>query len=164
MKRIVAALSLSSLVLAGCGFTPMYSTTSGLEAGAIEIAQIDGYGGNAMRKELLMLLRPGLPGVDGGLLEVDAEEDIRNFDFSPTGTTSRTRITVVAKYTLTTADGVLSGRVEGEANTAPADLPYADIAARREASTKAALDAATKLADDLRLKSGDPSAFTPVSG
>ena len=106
-----------------------------------------------------MLLRPGLPGVSSGTLEVTAEENIRNFDFQPQGTTSRTRVSLSAKYQLVTPDGILQGNVTGSANIVGTSLPYQDVTARREAFSKAGLDAATKLAEELRLKSGNPDAY-----
>ena len=102
MKRIAAAVCLASLTLAGCGFTPMYSNFDTAEMGSIQIAEIEGYTGHAMRRELLMQLRPGLPGVESGVLVVETKEAVQNFDFTVTGTTSRTRVTLTAEYTLTT--------------------------------------------------------------
>lgn len=157
MKRIAAAVCLASLTLAGCGFTPMYSNFDTAEMGSIQIAEIEGYTGHAMRRELLMQLRPGLPGVESGVLVVETKEAVQNFDFTVTGTTSRTRVTLTAEYTLTTPDLVYKGSVQGRANIAPPRAPYADVASRRDASAKAALEAASKLADQLRLETGKSS-------
>ena len=157
MKRIAAALCLSSLTLAGCGFTPMYANLDTTEVGSIRISEIEGYAGHAMRRELMMQLRPGLPGVESGVLVVETDESIQNFDFQINGSTARTRVTVAAKYTLTTPTNVWRGRVEGTSNIAPSTQPYSDITARRDASAKAALEAAIKMADQLRFNTGKSS-------
>ncbi len=155
MKPIFAALiGASILSLSACGFTPLYSTESGQEAGSIQIAQIDGYGGHELRRELLMLLRPGVPGVESGTLEIEYDEDTQDFQLRPSGLTSRTRITGTAKYRLRTPEGSLSGTVRSSANLAPSNLPYADISARREASAKAAISVAQRVVDELNVKAG----------
>ncbi|MAP93808.1 MAG: hypothetical protein CMK07_02560 [Ponticaulis sp.] len=159
MKAIAAALLTSTLTLASCGFTPLYSTENGAVAGSIQIPEIEGYAGHQMRRELLMLLRPGLPGIDSATLEVIYDEDVLDFAFRNDGTTSRTRIEGKADYVLTTADGVMTGTINSSANLAPSTTPYADISARREASVKAALDAATQLANELRIRTGRGDAF-----
>tara|TARA_B100000678_G_scaffold276167_2_gene268727 strand:- start:314 stop:826 length:513 start_codon:yes stop_codon:yes gene_type:complete len=161
MKTFAAAalFALSSLSLAGCGFTPLYSDADGLESGSIQISEIEGYAGHAMRKELLMQLRPGVPGIESGRLEVFYDERVRDFDIRPSGLTSRTRVTLRGTYILTTPDGVISNDLETSANLAPSRLPYADITARREAQTKAAMLMATRIAEDLQLKAADPDAY-----
>lgn len=164
MKPIFAALmSASVLLLSACGFTPLYSTEGVESTGPIQIAQIDGFGGHELRKELLLLLRPGVPGVESGTLVISYEEETRDFQLRPAGLTSRTRISGMAEYELTTPKGVIKGNVTGVANIAASDTPYADISARREASAKAAIDAAQRLADELFIKAGQPEAYRSLS-
>jgi hypothetical protein len=132
----------------------MYSSESLTTDGSIQIPEIEGFAGHVMRRELLMLLRPGVPGVESGVLTVLSEEESRDFAFQPTGANSRTETRNRARYVLRTPEGVIRGAVVGSASFSAPSTPYADITSRREASSKAAVDAAQLLAEDLLLKAG----------
>ena len=162
MKRLAGAfLCLAALSVSACGFTPMYSTDMAASEGSIQIPEIEGYSGHMMRKELVMLLRPGVPGVQNGVLTVIYDEKTRDFAFQPTGSNSRTETRTDASYVLETPEGVYRGKVTGSASFSAPTTPYADITARREASAKAAIDAAQLLVEDLLLRTGTTRA-TPV--
>jgi len=164
MKKLAGALlSLSVLTVSACGFSPVYSTVDAENNGSIQILQIDGYAGHAMRNELILLLRPGIPGVESGTLEVDYRERTQDFPVRTGGLSVRSVLQTTANYRLITSEGELQGRVVGEAASAPDDSPYADIASRRENSSKAARDAATKIYQDLIRRVGTGESFREIS-
>ena len=162
LKFASALLALSSVTVSACGFTPVYGTAVDAEQGSIQITQIDGASGHVLRRELLMLLRPGLPGVEAGRLEIILDEDTTDFPFRPEGGNLRTTTESTAKYTLYTEKGMISGEVTGSSSFFSPSTPYADITARREAQSKAAMDLARKLATDLQLKTGRDDIWQPL--
>ena len=164
MKTLAGALlSLSVLTVSACGFSPVYSTIDAENTGSIQILQIDGYAGHAMRTELILLLRPGVPGVESGTLEVTYREQTQDFPVRTGGTSVRSVLRNLTNYRLVTSEGAMVGRVIGEAASAPDDSPYADIASRRENSEKAARDAANKIYQDLIRRVGTGESFREIS-
>ena len=128
MKRIAGAfVCLSAVSVSACGFSPMYSTEAVATGGSIQIPEIAGYAGHIMRRELLMQLRAGVPGVESGVLNVIYDEESQDFAFEPTGANSRTAFRNFVTYTLTTPEGVINGSVQGSASFSAPSTPYADI-------------------------------------
>ncbi|MAI91149.1 hypothetical protein [Ponticaulis sp.] len=163
MKKFAGLiLAASTLGLSACGFTPVYSTASNASEGSIQIAQIDGYSGHVLRRELLMLLRPGLPGVENGTLSVQYEEEVNDFAVLAAGQSARVNVTGSARYELTTSRGILRGTVESNVSSAPGDLAYDDITVRRDASARAAMEAAVLITEQLQLTSEDEGAYRPI--
>lgn len=159
LKIASALLAMSSVSLSGCGFTPVYGNNIAAETGSIQIEQIQGATGHVLRRELLLLLRPGLDGVESGRLVIDLKEENQLFTINKRGENVRTAINAIARYNLTTDKGVIRGRVTGTSSFFAANLPYDDIFARREASNRAAMDAARKIASDLQIQVGREDAF-----
>lgn len=166
LKLASALLALSAVTVSACGFTPVYGTNMDAGQGSIQIAQIDGAGGHVLRKELVTLLRPGLPGVEQGRLVVELKESTMRFQFKPEGGNLRSTATAKARYTLYTEDGNISGSVTGTSSNFAASTPYADIMADRENEARAAMDAAQKLVTDLHMKTTGDDAFSnkPMQG
>lgn len=163
LKFASLLLALSSLTVSACGFTPVYGTNLDAAQGSIQIEQIDGVAGHALRKELVMQLRPGLPGVEQGRLVVRLKERKTRFQFKPEGGNLRTTATAQARYTLYTEDGNISGSVTGNSSYFAATLPYADIMSDREAEIRAAMDVAQKLVTDLHIKAARGDSFSDES-
>lgn len=154
MKRILAStsLALSAVMLASCGFTPVYGANVSESAGPIQIDQIDGASGHVLRKELVALLRPGLPGIEYGTLRITAEEKTQNFAYRVEGGDVRKNNQLICKYVLETSEGPLRGSVTGEAGFFSPLAPYADITANRESQILAAKDAARKIVTELQFQ------------
>ena len=149
MKQIVFAFL--ALTLSACGFTPLYAT--GGSAGNIQIDQIDGRAGQALRKALLIELGPGLPGLEGpAQLNIVLDESIGRLALQPDEAATRTDIIVSAEYVLAYDAGTLAGRSDAETSFLVPDAPFSDIAAQIDATDRAMLLLARRIADDLRIK------------
>ena len=145
------AIALLALTLSACGFTPLYA--NGVNAGNITIGTIDGRAGHALRKALLQELAPGLPGVDSrGRLEIELDEQIGRLALQPDEAATRTDIIVRADYVFSYDDNAISGRSSAETSFLVPDAPFSDIAAQVDATDRAMLVLARRIADDLRIK------------
>lgn len=149
MKPFLAALL--ALTLAGCGFTPLYA--NGGSAGNINVERIDGRAGHALRKAVLQELAPGLPGLDGpATLTINLDESIGRLALQPDEAATRTDIIVRADYVLAYADTAVAGDAAAETSFLVPDAPFSDIAAQVDATDRAMLLLARRIADDLRIK------------
>ncbi len=149
MKRFALALCL--LTLSACGFTPLYA--GGGAAGNIDIATIEGRSGHALRKALLQELAPGLPGLDTPAnLNIVLDERIGRLALQPDEAATRTDIIVSAEYVLSFADDAVSGSTTAETSFLVPDAPFSDIAAQIDATDRAMLLLARRIADELRIK------------
>ena len=151
MRQIlIAALALT---LSACGFTPLYATNTTSSAGLVQIEQISGRSGHILRKNLLMELAPGLPGIDGpASLTIELEEDLVSLALKPDEAATRTDIITSAKYVLVYADTALSGESEAETSFLVPDAAYSDLTAQVDASERAMSLLARRIADDLRIQ------------
>ena len=152
MKTLLAACL--ALTLAACGFTPLYATGAG--AGNINVEQIDGRAGHALRKALLQELAPGLPGLDGpATLTIDLNERLGRLALQPDEAATRTDIIVNADYVPAYNDTAIAGRSSAETSFLVPDAPFSDIAAQVDATDRAMLLLARRIADDLRIKTAN---------
>jgi LPS-assembly lipoprotein len=149
MRQI--AIALLALTLSACGFTPLYAGGAG--GGNINIEQIDGRAGQALRKALLQELAPGLPGLEGpASLSINLRERIGRLALQPDEAATRTDIIVSAQYVLAHDDGTVSGNSSAETSFLVPDAPFSDITAQIDATDRAMLLLARRIADDLRIK------------
>lgn len=145
------AIVLLALTLSACGFTPLYA--GGASSGNVTIEQIDGRAGQALRKALLQELAPGLPGLESSAsLTIDLDESIGRLALQPDEAATRTDIIVSARYVLAYDDGALSGNSSAETSFLVPDAPFSDITAQIDATDRAMLLLARRIADDLRIK------------
>ncbi|MBO6687294.1 MAG: hypothetical protein NXH70_10850 [Hyphomonas sp.] len=145
------AIALLALTLSACGFTPLYATNA--STGNIQIGQIDGRAGHALRKALLQELAPGLPGVEApGRLEIELNERIGRLALQPDEAATRTDIIVRANYVFAYEGTAISGRSSAETSFLVPDAPFSDITAQIDATDRAMLLLARRIADDLRIK------------
>lgn len=149
MKQVFVALF--ALALTACGFTPLYAT--GADSGQIEISQINGRAGQALRKALLQELAPGLPGLDSpATLDIVLDESIGRLALQPDEAATRTDIIVSAEYVLAFDGNAVSGRSASETSFLVPDAPFSDIAAQIDATDRAMNLLARRIADDLRIQ------------
>ncbi|MEM9569917.1 MAG: hypothetical protein AAF996_00535 [Pseudomonadota bacterium] len=149
MKQI--ALALLVLTLSACGFTPLYAGGAG--AGNINVETIEGRAGHSLRKALLQELAPGLPGLDGpASLNIVLDEQIGRLALQPDEAATRTDIVVSADYVLAFEGNALSGTSAAETSFLVPDAPFSDITAQIDATDRAMLLLARRIADDLRIK------------
>jgi len=152
MKQL--AIALLALAVSACGFTPLYAT--GGSAGNIEIGTIEGRAGHSLRKALLQELAPGLPGIDDrAVLQIELSERLGRLALQPDEAATRTDIVVSADYVLAYGDTAISGRSAAETSFLVPDAPFSDIAAQIDATDRAMLLLARRIADDLRIKTAN---------
>ena len=152
MKQI--AIAFLALTLSACGFTPLYA--SGAYDGNINIEKIDGRAGHALRKALLQELAPGLPGVDGSAtLSIELNEGIGRLALQPDEAATRADVLTNASYVLSYGDTAISGNAASETSFLVPDAPFSDIAAQIDATDRAMLVLARRIADDLRIKTAN---------
>ena len=144
------ALFLCLFLLTGCGFSPVYSGSTG--ASSITVDDIPGRSGHELRKSLLQELAAGLPNVDSANLNVDLSEELRRIALRPDAAAARTDIVAGGRYVLVLDEGTISGRVSSETSYNVPDAPYGDIAAQTDASKRAMRKLARAIVDDIRLK------------
>ncbi|WP_396594925.1 LPS assembly lipoprotein LptE [Brevundimonas sp. R86498] len=145
-----AAVASACLLLAGCGFTPMYGDATGSPSlGRIAISAQDDRLGYRLREQLEDAL-----GFDRAVsplyrLETVAEQNRRPLGRRIDDTATRYELTVRAVWTLTPVTGgsALTGSETVTTTYAAADQPYAAIAAQQDGEDRAA----TELARLIRL-------------
>lgn len=143
--RALTALATASLLLAGCGFTPMYGDSAvspGLSR--ISVSAEDNRLGYRLREQLEDAL-----GWDRGAaplyrLETATQQNRRPLGRRIDDTATRYELTVRTAWTLTpTAGGTsLTGTEAVTTTYAAADQPYAAIAAQQDGEDRAASELA----------------------
>ncbi|MEL7040061.1 MAG: hypothetical protein AAGL90_00970 [Pseudomonadota bacterium] len=147
----VFAIAFLCACLGACGFTPLYATNG--QSGNISVSTIEGRAGHNLRKALLQELAPGLPGLDSSAsLTIDLSEAIGRLALSPDESATRTDIIVRADYVLAFDDGAISGQSTAETSFLVPDAPFSDISAQIDATDRAMLILARRVADDLRIQ------------
>jgi LPS-assembly lipoprotein len=153
MRQLFSALLL--LLLAACGFQPVYAPgSSALAAGGpITVEPIRGRSGYMLRRALQEELAIGLPGVtEHATLNVVLKENLTRLAFKPDGAASRSSVIASGRYVLARESGAISGRVDAQTDfTVPASS-YGDIAAQTSAYDRTMRELAKEIVDDLRLQ------------
>ena len=156
MVRARTALSCASaaaaLLLAACGFTPLYGDAGGSPAlSRIAVTAQDDRLGYRLREQLEDAL-----GWDRGStplyrLTTEVEQSRRPLGRRIDDTATRYELTVRAAWTLTpTSDGTALTGVETSTSTyAAADQPYAAIAAQQDGEDRAAAELARLIRIDI---------------
>ena len=149
----IAAGGLALTSLAGCGFSPVYTTDLGGQgAGAIAVAEIEGRSGYILRRELVRELATGLPGVEDGTLLIELEEELRRLSLNQDGSAARTDIIAVARYTLDTGDDAIIGEVDVLTSYTATDGQFADVAAQQDGFARAMRLLSQEISSDLRIQ------------
>ncbi len=157
MKR--AAALASFLLLAACGFSPVYGPGPA-NSGPVHIAEISGRTGHFLRQELVRSLGRGVPGVSGeAQLTVTLNEAIERLAFAPDTAASRSDYRVAATWVLRNPSGklLMSGGVREAASFNFADAAYADVAAQSAAQERVAILVARSIRDDIIIAAGRPA-------
>lgn len=167
-SRRVAALGLSALLLAGCGFEPLYAP-AGAAAGAlgrVEVGVIDGEAGFEMRERLVARL--GQPAGVTHQLDVDLAFVKSGVAITEKDVTSRFDVTGTAVWKLVPLSGdraVLSGTetaVTGySAPTSETSSAFAILSAQRDAERRLAATLADRVAQRVAVASDDWAAAPP---
>lgn len=155
MKNLLLA-SVAALMLAGCGFRPLYADGSFNEVGEglITVDEINDRSGYLLRRELLKELAIGLPGLnERANLKVALEEDLERITLLTDGSVSRSFLEGHAEFTLTTESGeAFNGDAQVQIPISATQSPFGDVAAQTESSARAMRELAGEIVDDLRLQ------------
>jgi LPS-assembly lipoprotein len=153
MSPLAAALRgvglASVLLLAGCGFTPLYATPDlGSGLAAVEVTTPEGRAGALLREQLDDALgrRAGLTPayrLDVALSELRYPRGVRVDNVA-----TRYEYVLTAAYTLsptTAGEPLKTGKVRVELSYDSADQPYASVIAQQDAQARAAQEAARRI-------------------
>jgi LPS-assembly lipoprotein len=153
MSPLAAALRgvglASVLLLAGCGFTPLYATPDlGSGLAAVEVTTPEGRAGALLREQLDDALgrRAGLAPayrLDVALSELRYPRGVRVDNVA-----TRYEYVLTAAYTLspaTAGEPLMTGKVRVELSYDSADQPYASVIAQQDAQARAAQEAARRI-------------------
>lgn len=157
-RSVVVTGALFALVVAGCGFTPLYAPGSAAAAmdGQIQVALIDGKAGFQMREELTNRLGPA----DAPRYRLDVTLRLSKSGVALTqqNVTTRFNVTGIADFKLVPLSGgapVTTGSVRAitgysapEQETASA---YSSLVAERDAERRVAVDLADQIVQRLAL-------------
>jgi LPS-assembly lipoprotein len=146
MKR--AAILAVCLLLAGCGFHPLYGSATAPQLASVfvePIAERDGY---EMRNQLIDLFNSD--GQEAGkryLLKITLNESSNGIALQNDATITRYNQALEAKFVLTDAQGVELFHGEQAEQTAynVVQSPYATLAAQQDSSKRAAQDLAERI-------------------
>jgi LPS-assembly lipoprotein len=148
-----AALALSSsLLLAGCGFTPMYAeTAAGSPLRRIAVSVQDDRLGYRLREQLEDALAWDRSAAPLYRLETAVEQSRRPLGRRIDDTATRYELTVRAVWTLrpVVSGTPLTGTQSVTTTYAAADQPYAAIAAQQDGEDRAAAELARLIRLDL---------------
>ncbi len=150
MKRLLALAAVcSSLVLSGCGFTPLYAApgvTSKLAS--IDVIAPDGRTGFLLRQHLDDAFAKDRSGPAAYAMRLSLSEARFPRGIRTDNVATRYEYIVTADYTLSNLPGgdiAKTGRVQVEITYDSADQPYASISAAQNAQDRAAEEAARRI-------------------
>lgn len=154
MRALIASLA---LLLAGCGFAPMYSPPGGGPAiGPVHVDMIDGKAGHVLKTELDRILdvENGGPGTPAEL-QVTLQEGITPLGIRVDESATRAELRLVANYVLTPPGPgarVLRGSVTTTVNYDISTSAFAEISAQDDARERAAETMAERFRVELALR------------
>ena len=152
MTRTAAAVSTASLLLAACGFTPLYGDAAGSPAlSRIAVSTQDDRLGYRLREQLEDALGWNRGAAPLHRLQTEAQQSRRPLGRRIDDTATRYELTVRAVWILTPVAGgaPLTGVETSTLTYAAADQPYAAIAAQQDGEDRAAAELARLIRIDL---------------
>lgn len=165
-RRLVAA---AALLLAGCGFEPLYAPSGPAAAltGTVDVGVIQGTPGFSMRERLVDRLGPAEAA--RWRLDVDLSFEKRGVAITEKDVTSRFDVTGIAIWSLTPL-GTDAPGLQGEerattgysAPTSDTSSAYAILSAQRDAEERLAVLLADRIARRVALAAGDAPAPAPA--
>lgn len=154
MRVLIASLSL--LLLAACGFQPMYAPAGGGAAiGPVTVGQIDGKAGHVLRTELSRILAVENDGSTPMQLEITLSETVSPLGIRVDESATRAELRLIANYVLTPAPAqgqVMRGSVVTVVNYDIPTAAFGEIAAQDDARERAAETMAQRFRSELALR------------
>jgi len=153
MRVWIASLA---LLLAACGFQPMYAPAGGGAIGPVSIAEIDGKSGHVLRTELSRMLAIENTGVgEAALLEITLTEGVVQQGIRLDESATRAELSLTANYVLTPAPGrgqPVRGSIVTTVNYEIPIAAFGEITAQDDARERAAEAMAQRMRAELALR------------
>lgn len=155
MRVLIASLT---LLVAACGFSPMYAPPGGGNAiGPVQIAEIEGKAGHVLRTELVRILAVENDGSPPMNLEITITEQVTPLGIRRDESATRAELRLTANYILTPAPEQTNARVmRGSVFTVVNyDIPtaaFGEISAQDDARERAAETMAQRFRAELALR------------
>ncbi|HRO04843.1 MAG TPA: LPS assembly lipoprotein LptE [Terricaulis sp.] len=160
MRVMIAALS---LLVAACGFQPMYAPAGGGGAiGPVSIGEIEGKAGHVLRTELTrMLAVENSSGGEPASLEITLRETITEQGIRLDESATRAELRLTANYVLTPAPGqgrAIRGSLFTIVNYEIPTAAFGEITAQDDARERAAETMAQRFRSELALRTAQARA------
>lgn len=153
MRVLLASLT---LLLAACGFQPMYGAgpTGGVAIGPVTVEQIDGKAGHVLKTELDRILAVENNGAPPMLLQITLQERVTPLGIRVDESATRAEMRLIANYVLTPASGgrVMRGSVFSVVNYDIPTAAFGEITAQDDARERAAETMAQRFRAELALR------------
>jgi LPS-assembly lipoprotein len=153
MRVLIASLT---LLLAACGFQPMYAPGDGANAiGPVQITEIEGKAGHVLRTELSRILAVENDGSPPASLEITLTEVVTPLGIRRDESATRAELRLTANYILTPAQAngtVMRGSVFTVVNYDVPPAAFGEIAAQDDARERAAETMAQRFRAELALR------------
>lgn len=149
MRVLLASLT---LLVAACGFQPMYSPGGGA-IGPVQIAMIEGKAGHVLKTELDRMLTAESGGSPASL-EITLTEQVSRLGLRRDESATRGELRLVAAYVLTPSDGraAMRGTLSTVVNYDIPSAAFGEIAAQDDARERAAETMAQRFRAELALR------------
>ncbi len=162
---LVAALG----VLSGCGFTPVYSGTSGAKVkhdlSMVAIQPIKDRIGQRLRNHLIDIMNPaGRPAEAAYSLSIDLNESKQTLAVQKTEIATRANLSFTAKFGLTRrgqSDTLLSGKSTSVTSYNILSFEFATLVAERNARDRAVRELSIEIANQLAIFLRPPGTAAP---
>lgn len=153
MRVLLASLT---LLLAACGFQPMYGAgpTGGAAIGPVTVEQIDGKAGHVLKTELDRILAVENNGAQPMLLRITLQERVTPLGIRVDESATRAELRLTANYVLTPPNGgrVMRGSVFTNVSYDIPTAAFGEIAAQDDARERAAETMAQRFRAELALR------------
>ncbi len=152
MRALIASLT---LLVAACGFQPMYAPGSNAAIGPVQVPMIEGKAGHVLKTELDRLLAVEANGGPAATLAITLDEQVSRLGLRRDESATRGELRLVANYVLTPATvgaQVMRGSVSTVVNYEIPTAAFGEIAAQDDARERAAETLAQRFRAELALR------------
>lgn len=155
MRTLIASMTM--LLLASCGFQPMYSSSlngGGPAIGNVQISEISGKAGHVLRTELTRILGAENDSGPPARLDIALNEDIARLGIRLDESATRAELRLTANYVFTAPDGrrVTRGSLSQVVVYQIPDQAFGEIAAQDDARERAAETLAQRFRQELAMR------------
>lgn len=151
MRALLASLT---LLLAACGFQPMYAPAGGGQAiGPVQVSQIDGKAGHVLKTELDRILAVENGAGPPMILQITLSERVTPIGYRRDESSTRAELRLTANYVLTPPQGTaMRGSVFTVVNYDIPRAAFGEITAQDDARERAAETMAQRMRAELALR------------